>query len=183
MAGCREMSSQIYTVEYDRSHQRNKNETLKVFKRGMRLHPVWGGTKRGRKENHPERFHKIAQYLESVWRMDMFSKGEDKDWEMRTVLMDWGMDGGRTAGCIRKQQVEWQMLSSFLWKVLFPFYDLSQWENWITSESTLLERHYTIRDTCMMIWQLKTMHPAIMLGENELFSKEEKVWYPGWYMD
>lgn len=36
--------------------------------------------------------------------MGMFSKGEDKDWEMRMVLMDWGMAGDRTAGCIRKQQ-------------------------------------------------------------------------------
>lgn len=34
--------------------------------------------------------------------MGMFSKGEDKDWEMRMVLMGWGMAGGRTARCYQK---------------------------------------------------------------------------------
>lgn len=69
----------------------------------------------------------------------MFSKGEDKDWEMRMVLMDQGMAGGRTAGCIRKQQAAEQ--------TLVPFCDLSH----IISESMLLECHYK-RYMCIMIW-------------------------------
>lgn len=42
MVGGREMSPQVYKVEDGKSHQRSKKKMLKLFKRRVRLHQVWG---------------------------------------------------------------------------------------------------------------------------------------------
>lgn len=36
------MSPQVYKVEDGKSHQRSKKKMLKLFKRRVRLHQVWG---------------------------------------------------------------------------------------------------------------------------------------------
>lgn len=80
------MSSQTYTVDYDRSHQKQER---KVVKKGSRLHPVWEQGRRDEgREGEPSK--KVSKKSTVFWfgvRMGMFSK-EDKDWEMRMVLMD-----------------------------------------------------------------------------------------------
>lgn len=50
----RDIRSQIYKVEYDKSHKSSQSKMLRVFKRGGKLNPVWEG-KEMREEVEPSR--------------------------------------------------------------------------------------------------------------------------------
>lgn len=67
------------------------------------------------KENHLGRFHKKSTvFWVGVKDGNIFKRRGQRLGNEDGPHGLWGMAGSRTAGCIRKQQAAWQILSSFL---------------------------------------------------------------------
>ena len=147
MVGGREMSSQIYTVDYDRSHQRSKNK--RYSKKG------WDYTQfgdRGEMEDEGEPPRKVSQKKHGILG---WCKGWEHFQKERTKTGKWGwsswtLGNGWQQNCRMYQKTARSMADAFelsAFKVLVPFCDLSH----IISESMLLECHYK-RHMCIVIW-------------------------------